>query len=173
MIFRLYARNCCFQGVVLNLKFTLINRLSSMFDQLPLYTFFFNSYRNSRVLAVRNIDLHSARILFYFSIFFYFFCNKQFTNYSKWLIRYSIYIYIYICHDTTRDDVLEIQAANSYRPSLTLIFRSIVIRLRPSLKEYYACCKITGITRNADNERISVCHARSFVRWQSRTGNKR
>lgn len=70
MIFRLYARNC-FQGVVLNLKFTLINRLSSMFDQLPLYTFFFNSYRNSRVLAVRNIDLHSARILFYFFIFFF------------------------------------------------------------------------------------------------------
>lgn len=106
MIFRLYARNCCFQGVVLNLKFTLINSLSSMFDQLPykwvIHFFFFNSYRNSRVLAVRNIDLHSARILFYFSIFFYFFCNKQFTNYSKWLIRYSIYIYIYLSRYNTR-----------------------------------------------------------------------
>lgn len=34
-----------------------------------------------------------------------------------------------------------------------------------------ANCKITGITRNTDNERISVCHARSFVRWQLHTGN--
>lgn len=101
MIFRLYARNCCFQGVVLNLKFTLINSLSSMFDQLPLYTFFFNSYRNSRVLAVRNIDLHSARILFYFFIFFLLFLQQ--TIYELFEMVDSIFhIYIYLSRYNTR-----------------------------------------------------------------------
>lgn len=54
---------------------------------------------------------------------------------------FHVYIYVTIQRDYL--DVLEIQAAQP-----TLIFHSIVIRLRPSLKEYYACCKLQN---NGDN----------------------
>lgn len=71
MIFRLYARNCCFQGVVLNLKFTLINSLSSMFDQLPLYTFFFSIRTEIRACSPLEISIYILREFFFIFLFFF------------------------------------------------------------------------------------------------------
>lgn len=87
-----------FQGVILNLKF--INRLSSMFDQLSckwvIYFFFFFFFQLRTEIRARSpleTSIYILREFFFIFLFFLpFFCNKQFTNYSKWLIRYSIYL---------------------------------------------------------------------------------